>query len=142
MKRIAGMVIVAAAVVSARCGETLDTPTAPTTTATSTTTHFVGSLGVGGTRFFSFTVSEAGTVTALLASITSPQTGAVAETALGLGLGQPAGPGCALLTSVTTTASLIAQLQGAAGPGIYCINVYDVGTLSSDVNFAVRFSYP
>ena len=141
MKRIA--VIVFVALVSARCGRSLDTPTTPTTTAaTSRTAHFGGSLTVGETRFYSFTITQAGTITAMLASITSPRTGAALDTELGLGIGRPAGTGCALSASVNTTAALKAHLQESAAAGIYCINVSDVGRLTGDVDFVVRFTYP
>jgi hypothetical protein len=144
MKTIAGICIVVAALVSAGCGNSPESPTAPTTTSTTTvrTGHFVGSLTAGETRFFSFTVAEAGTVTAMLASITSPRTGATVDATLGFGIGRPAGTQCALSTSINTPASLTAQLQQQAEAGIYCINVSDPGQLNGDVNFAVRFSYP
>lgn len=144
MKTIAGIGIAVAALVVAGCGNTAESPTAPTTPSTATlrTGHFVGSLAAGETRFFSFTVAQAGTVTAMLASITSPRTGAAVDAALGFGIGRPAGTGCALSTSVNATPSLTAQLQQQAEAGIYCINVSDPGQLIGDVNFAVRFSYP
>jgi hypothetical protein len=144
MTRSAVVLIVAAALGTARCGEDAATPTEPTTSSASTaiTGHFVGALSIGGSRFYSFTVAQSGTVSATLASITTPRTGSALDVALGLGFGRPAGTGCSLSHAVTTGGSLTAQLHESASAGIYCISVYDAGELTGDVDFAVRFSHP
>jgi hypothetical protein len=143
MTRSAVVLIVAAALGTAGCGEDSATPTEPTTVSASTVTgHFVGALSIGGSRFYSFTVAQPGTVSATLASITTPPTGSALDVALGFGFGRPAGTGCSLSHAVTTGGSLTAQLQESASAGIYCISVYDAGHLTGDVDFAVRFSHP
>jgi hypothetical protein len=135
--------IVAFVLAGAACSES---PTAPTTTtetaATVTAAQFVGSLGTGASRFYSFTASRSGTVTATLASATVPPFNAAANVALGIGIGRPAGTACPTVTSLTTEAGLTTQLQHGVDQGVYCINVYDPGTLLASVNFVVRFSYP
>lgn len=137
---LAGMSVI----MTTACHEAMETPTSSTTADTSTTRtlQFTGSLAVGGSRFYSFTVSQSGTIVATLASVTSPPRGAAVQTALGLGIGRPAGTGCALSTSTTTGPALQAQLQETAAAGIYCVNVYDAGNLQSPIDFVVRFSYP
>ena len=107
------------------------------------TEHFTGTLVVGGAKFYSFTVRQSGAaVSVLLASLTSPQTGAPMPATVGLGFGIPAGTGCGLSHSLITGASLVTQLTAELTPGIYCVSVYDTGTLTSDVNFALRFQHP
>ena len=75
--------------VSVGCKDEPATPTGPTTTTpTVFTEHFVGDLPVGGSRFQSFTVAQSGTVSATLASVTSPRTGAPVDVPLGIGIGR------------------------------------------------------
>jgi hypothetical protein len=123
-----------------------DTPTSPTTsadtTATVNTLQFAGTLSAGESRFYSFTASKTGVVSATLASVTTPPRNAAADVPIGLGIGRPAGTGCPTVTSLTTNSALTEQLQHTVDQGIYCVNVYDPGTLSGSVNFVVRFSYP
>lgn len=142
MKVATRTLVVATALLLGGCSNAMDTPTSPTTTTpTLTTVQFAGRLAPGGSRFYSFTVSQSGAITATLVSIASPRSGAALDMALGLGVGRPAGTGCALSSSVTTGPALTAQLQEAATSGIYCINVHDVGNLTTIVDFAVRFSF-
>jgi hypothetical protein len=128
----------------AGCSETPTSPTDPSATSSATinTGQFVGALSAGESRFYSFTVSRTGVISAMLASVTIPPRGAAIETPIGVGIGRPAGTGCPTLTSLTTAAALTTHAQLEAGSGVYCINVYDPGTLKTSVNFVVRFSYP
>lgn len=130
-------------VLTAACSES---PTSPSATAdtvsTATTLQFAGTLNAGGSRFYSFTVSRSGVVSATLASVTVAPRNAAANVPIGLGIGRPAGTGCPTITSLTTDAALTTQLQHGVDQGIYCVNVYDPGTLSTSVNFVVRFSHP
>ncbi|HYU80328.1 MAG TPA: hypothetical protein VEK56_15165 [Vicinamibacterales bacterium] len=139
----ARLMAAAAALLLGGCSKNAETPTSSTTdTPTTSTVLYAGSLSAGGSRFYSFTASKAGTATVMLASVTSPPRGAALDTPLGLGIGRPAGTGCSLSSSVTTGPALTAQLQEAVGAGIYCVNVYDVGQVSTAVDFVVRFQYP
>lgn len=135
--------VVLIAILFAACS---DTPTSPTTTTDTTSTvntlQFAGTLVAGEARFYSFTATKTGVVSATLASVTVPPRGAGADVPIGLGIGRPAGTGCPTVTSLTTDAALTTQLQHTVDQGIYCINVYDPGTLTGSVNFVVRFSYP
>lgn len=123
------------------CGQADDIGTAPSE-VTMTTQVFQGVLPVGGSKFYSFTVTQGGTVSFMLASISSPASGAAVQTVVGLGTGIPSGTGCAVSESITTSASLRTQLTRSLTPGIYCVNVWDVGSLASTVNFALRFEHP
>lgn len=124
------------------CKEASPTPTGPTE-VTLSNQYFSGTLAARGSKFFSFSVAApGGTVTATLASVTSPASGAALPVVVGLGYGIPSGTGCALRKSIETPAALTAQLIDAATAGVYCVSVYDIGHLASDVNFALRFSHP
>jgi hypothetical protein len=61
---------------------------------------------------------------------------------LGIGVGIPSGIGCARSTSLTAVPGLAAQLTVTLNPGTYCAAVFDVGNLSSAVNFAMRIKHP
>ena len=141
MKTATAIVVLAAFFIG--CSES---PTSPTTTDTSTPTvntlQFTGTLSAGGSRFYSFTATKSGVASATLASVTVPPRNAAANVPIGVGIGRPAGTGCPTITSLTTDAALTRQVQYGVEQGIYCVNVYDPGTLSGSVNFVVRFSFP
>ena len=131
------------AIALAACSKTPTSPTTTTdTTPTVNTRQFAGTLSPGEFRFYSFTASKTGVASATLASVTTPPRNAAANVPIGVGIGRPAGTGCPTVTSATTNAALTTQVQYTVDQGIYCVNVYDPGTLSSGVNFVVRFSFP
>lgn len=125
-----------------------DTPTSPTTTTTTAATaaapiyseEFIDSVGVSGTAFYSFTVTQYGTVNISLTSVSGafvPST-----VTLGLGLGMPEAEGCSATSSVSTQAGAGPQITGAYNPGVYCVKVSDVGNLYAAAKFAVTIAYP
>lgn len=137
------LLLLAAAVSAAACDEPPNAPTTPTLTIlTPITEVWAGTLAVGATRFYSFTVRQSGTVAVTLASVMSAPDTAAPETPLELGFGVPAGTGCALHQVVTARPALIPQLTRSAADGIYCVRVRDIGALSKDVGFAVRIVHP
>lgn len=126
------------------------TPTSPTTTDTTTTStvavdpvnteNFTGTLAVSGSAFYSFTVSQFGTVNITLTEVNGqfvPST-----VTLGLGIGIPSGEGCSTSSTVNTKAGTTAQITGAYNPGVYCAEVFDVGNLFAPANFNVAIAYP
>ena len=124
------------------CGD--DSPTSPSTTSvqTTTTVTYVTTVPLGGSRFYSFTVSAAGTVSAMLASVASPITGAPLAVPLEMSFGTPAGTDCAGEQSVTTDAALGIQLTTSLSAGVHCLRVADAGYLRDVARVAVRFTYP
>lgn len=102
---------------------------------------FAGTLEPGGSLFYSISVSQQGPVSLMLAAVQTPG-GAALTTPVGIGIGVPQGTGCPRTSSLTTPPGLSSQLVVTLNPGTYCAAVYDVGTLSSGVNFAMRISYP
>jgi len=127
-----------------------DTPTSPTTTTTTTTTttaaspiyseEFIDILSVSGSVFYSFTVTQYGTVNISLTSVSGafvPST-----VTLGLGLGTPEAEGCSTTSNVSTQSGAGPQLTGVYNPGVYCVKVSDVGNLYAAARFAVTVAYP
>lgn len=127
-----------------------DTPTSPTTEGTSTTEttteiptfteQWVDTLAVGGERFYSFTVTQSGTVNVSLTSVTGQFV--PATVAVGMGVGTPMAESCATTSSITTQAGTGPQLTGSYSPGVYCVIVWDVGNLFSAARFAITVTYP
>src|SRR6516162_7017707 len=133
-------IVLALALAVAACGGSSDTSTSPTTPGPSTEL-FEGKLqGAGDSMFFSFTVANAGNVDVTLASVTSTTTpGTSTNLVLGIGLGSPLGTDCNLTTQTATGPGLTSQLTGSNfSPAIYCVRVFDVGKLTTPVNFAIR----
>jgi hypothetical protein len=123
-----------------------DDPAAPSSTADDpalTTELFVGSLDVGGSRFYSISLSTAGTVSVTLASLvpaTAPPPASSQTVTLGFGV--PAGTGCDVNASIETVPALVAQLSTESAAGIHCVRVSDPGRLTQAMNFAVRIVHP
>jgi hypothetical protein len=125
------------------------TTTAPTTTTTTTTTtsappttteEFDGTLGVGATVSYPFTVSQAGSVTATLVSIGGAVVPSTVQVRLSIGTPDGAG-GCATTTmSLVSTSSPV--LSATENPGSYCVNVTDVGNLAGTAVFDVTIAHP
>ncbi|MBY0496778.1 MAG: hypothetical protein K2Y23_21425 [Cyanobacteria bacterium] len=124
-----------------------DTPTSPTATATTATAaapayteEWIDTLSVGGTRFYSFTVTQYGTVNVALTSVSGqfvPGTVTV-----GLGIGTPAAETCSPTSSISTQSGTGPQLTGAYNPGVYCVIIRDVGNLFAAARFSITVAYP
>ena len=114
-------------------------PTAPTNTIASPATEtFSSLLAVKGTASRSFSTHNRGTISVTLTS-TSP-----AGTVVGVGVGIPriGNTGCNLTTSVNTAAGSGAQISVTAETGDYCVQIYDLGTLSAQLAFTLSFTHP
>jgi hypothetical protein len=100
---------------------------------------FEGTLDPGGFSFYSYTVSQTGNTSVMLASVatsTAPNTTSAAV--LGIAFGTPLGTDCSISNPLTASAALTSPLVTNQAPGIYCVRVYDIGNVRSKVNFAVR----
>jgi hypothetical protein len=124
----------------AACGKdnTTTTPTTPTTPTGPTTSTFASRLTPGGAVSRAFTTSAAGTVTAMLTNAAGP------SNRVGLGIGVPSTglARCALTTAISTAPGSTPQLSVAVDEGLYCIVVYDLGTLTTTIDFSVTLVYP
>ena len=116
------------------CGGNSTTQTAPSTTAKAPET-WSGVVAPGGASSRSFTVNAAGTITVTM-------TGAGATVGLGVGLPRTTGGGCRLGVAVNASASSTPQITTQADAGQYCVQVFDLGTLTDPVPFAMTIDHP
>lgn len=123
------------------CGGATSSPTGPTE-VTMTTQTFAGSLAIGASRFYLFTVNAGGTVSVTLASVTAQADGSVLTQPLEIGVGVPAGMGCNVSIARSSAPGLVTQLQVSATPGVHCVRVSDALGLTAPVNFSLRFTHP
>lgn len=126
---------------SVGCGSD-NTPTTPTTPNLPSTEVFTGTIGVGGSSFYSFTVAATGNVSITLASLVATLPGPALPTVMGLGVGTPLETDCSVTNSVAAAPSLTAPLVNSLTPATYCAKIYDLGELTGPVNFTVRIVHP
>lgn len=120
-------------------------PTSPTSTTASAVSGpasflFSGTLEPRTTRFYSYSLTTGGTVSAMLASL--ELNGSPRSNALEIGLGVPAGTGCAVSVSQNSGALLIPQLRQDFGSGTYCVRISDIDGLPAPMNFTIRVVHP
>ena len=125
--------LVIAVLAAAGCGS--DTPTTPSTTSKTTSENWSSAVAPGGTSSRSFTVNASGTIAVTL-------TGAGATLGLGVGLPRVTGGGCRLGVTVNASPGSSPQISTAADAGQYCVQVYDLGTLTEPVSFALKIDHP
>jgi len=136
------LVVPLVCLVAAACSDSPTSPSDTTSTTTSTVTQsFEAAIGPGGSSFYSFTVSQAGTVTLMLASVTSGGRPAPQAVTLRIGIGTPAGEGCAVSQSIDAAPSLQPQFSVPVGAGISCVSISDPGQLPTTVLAAIRFTH-
>lgn len=123
------------------CGDD-NAPTSPTTTPETTVEIYTGQLSPAGSGFYSYQVGQSGTATLTFASLTNPTTGRAINSILTIGVGVPAGEDCAVSNSIDARPGLAPQLTSSVSAGIYCVRLWDPGTLTARVNFAVRIQHP
>jgi hypothetical protein len=128
-----------------------DTPTSPTDTTTTTTTtttvaepvfteEWIDTLPVGGERFYSFAVTQYGTVNVSLTSVTGQYV--PGTVIVGMGLGTPAAETCSTTSIISTPAGTGPQLTGTYTPGVYCVIVRDLGNLFSAARLSITIAHP
>ena len=143
MKRTLALLVVASLAVA--CSDSSQTPTTPSTTSSSTSgapIYFTGTLAPQTSSFYSFTITQAGTLSVTLASLSVDPFNPTLSASVGLGFGTPAGTACSLTRSVKTAAGLAAQLVTAVGLGVFCVEIFDVGNLKLPTDFVVRIVHP
>jgi hypothetical protein len=116
-------------------------PAAPTATTAAivvvspVTETFATQLAVGGSSSRTFTAAKSGTATVTLTSL-----GSTLKVGLGIGIPDAVGGACLFTKSIETAAG--GQLAASVDPGVYCVRVYDLGTLTSTINFTVTIVRP
>jgi hypothetical protein len=68
----------------------------------------------------------------------------VAGATVGLGVGLPrtSGGGCRLGVTVNAAPGTTPQISTQADAGQYCVQVYDLGTITDPVGFALKIDHP
>jgi hypothetical protein len=126
---------------STGCGKDAS-PTTPSPVAASPTATaiFSGSLAVSGSRFYSFSVLQYGTVNVTLSSVTGPDV--PEDVQLLLAIGRPRGIDCSPTSTFTTAAGDGPHITGNYDPGVYCVRLSDNGNLPGPANFVVTIAHP
>ena len=118
---------------------TTTTSPTPTPAAATITESFTAPIGIGGGIFYSFNFVAYGNTSITLTAVTG--SGLPDGQTLGLGVGRPGATGCTTTSAVAATPSDTAQLTGTYGPGIYCVRVYDTGSLTGPITVAVTVAH-
>lgn len=127
------------ALTAAGCSQELETPTSATSTEPASIL-FAGTLQPRSTRFYSYTLTTAGQVSAMLASLEHGQRPMANRLELGIGI--PAGTGCAVQAPQNVGTSLIPQIKQDSAVGTYCVRISDIDGLPAAMNFTIRLIHP
>lgn len=124
--------LVLACATSACSGDS--TLTAPSSTAPAFT--FASSFEVNGSASRTFEQLATGAVTVTLSAV-SP------DLRLGIGIGIPRaeGSGCNLARAVEVSAGASPHITTTAEPGLWCVRVWDVGTVTERVSFTLDVTH-
>ena len=129
----ASAIALSAAMMFAGCGSD-NTPTTPSNPSATMTENWSGVVAPGGASTRSFTLNSAGTIVVTMTA--GPTVG------LGVGLPRTTGGGCRLGVSVNASPGTTPQINTQADAGQYCVQVYDLGTLTDPVGFALKIEHP
>jgi hypothetical protein len=120
---------------AAACGKNTSTATSPSTPTTPAVENWSSVLAPGGTSSRSFTMTAAGTLNVTMTS-------AGATVGLGVGVPRVTGGGCRLGVSVNTGGGSAPQITTQADAGQYCVQVFDLGTLTDPIPFSLKIDHP
>ena len=128
-----------AALGMACCKGQTASPTTPSPAEPTVSETFSGRLPVGGSTFYSFSIAVYGTVNATLVSVSGQSV--PPDVTLALGVGRPFGTICnSTRTNVSTSGTTV--VSEIELPGVYCVNIVDVGNLPAPANVVVRIDHP
>ena len=92
---------------------------------------------VRGSSLSTFNVVQAGSVT-----VTINNLGAPANTAVGLGVGTLVAGTCSFsVSNLSAVAGSAAQITTTESPGQYCVEIYDVGDLTTAATFTISVAH-
>ena len=129
------------ALLTSACGDTPTSPDDSATTAAASKSVFEGTLEEDQSQFYSFNVSQAGSVTVNLASLNLVGHREALMVPVRIGVGVPKGEGCGETAGIETTPALVSQFSTTLESGIHCVNIADTGQLPGAVIFQIRFTH-
>ncbi len=130
--------LISTAVLASGCTNPLSDLFGNSSSPSTTTDTFTGTLAPNGSLVFTFSVSAAGSVAITLTAV-SPATTAP----LGLGVGPSSNGACTIANSTSgATAGVTAQLSATENPGTYCVKVSDAGSLTTPSSVTVTVMHP
>ncbi len=109
---------------------------------TSTTEYFTGILDPNASVTFTVTILKTEYTQVTLLTETTNDPNAPITAPLNVRLGTSTGTGCTPIEDTTTTPGFKAQIGRVLEAGIYCVEVFDTGTLPEIVNVLVRVVHP
>ena len=139
--RAALLLACAGAFTLAGCSKTAaSSTTAPSVTPADATIieNFASPLAVGGGVFYSFSIAQYGNVAVTLTDIIGSNLPDALT--LSVGVGRPSGTSCTA-TSVSAVPGSSPQVTGAYGPGVFCVRIYDGGTLVGPVTIKATVAH-
>jgi hypothetical protein len=139
------LLLVAVLAAGPACDTNSDTGSGDGTSPTpiTVTDTFTGVLFPNGAVSFSFTITNAGTVTVTLTELTDPTGSAVPN--IGISLGSWDGVGCTVQTGTfIDNASVNASIAGTVtGAGVLCARAYDPQSfVTNPLNFTLTVTHP
>ena len=134
--------VLSSAVMLPSCGE--DTPTAPDVTPPVTVTDtFSGSISSNGAASHNFTATAAGTVTTTLAAVGPDALGADGTAlVVGFGIGTWSGTTCTIVQAQDRAVQSSVLYSNVNASGDLCVRVFDVGNVTTPVDYTVRVVHP
>jgi hypothetical protein len=112
--------------------------TPPSSTTAPVTETFASFLASGGSSTHRFPISQGGTISITLTSVTPS-----AIVGLGIGIPGSTSSNCEFSSSLSTTSGTTPQLTVTADAGTYCVQLYDPGGLNSPgVSFSATITHP
>ncbi len=133
-RRSGVLVVLAMSLATAGC-EAGNTPIRPTNVTSQTLT---GTLALGGVFTFPFTVTVTGTVTAVVENVIGVST--PDQATVGLGIGTWDGSTCTLILK-NESATFNTAIVGTILAGNYCLQLYDVGQMTEEIDYGVRLDH-
>lgn len=147
LHRTLSFAVIALAASVLACGSsnssTSTTPSTPTTVTSPTALEtFSGVLNPKGSSAYTYTQVLTGPIYVTLSSLMTGPLGPAVATQMGLGTGTPTDTDCAVASSLVLTPSLNAQIATpTVSPGSYCVRVFDTGSMTVPLYFAVRIAH-
>ena len=137
LRLIPRLLVLAAVVVLASCGDDeINTPTAPSQPVVITET-FSGSVTRNGAVTHSFATQASGTVTATLTALAADE-----GTKVGLSLGTFNGLVCQLVITKDDAVAGTVITGAVSALGRLCVRIYDTGGLTQTADYEIQVAHP